>query len=1179
MSGDSTSEGAVVVPTGVVADNSSGGGVQPSAAAAAAAAPEETATATATTDAASGDRQPSDSGAGKNKNNFPTNQKRPSVVTLTSAPENNAEIVRKVTLYDNSNVSVNLDVVRSVTRANTEDRSRDKLNLLANELRKLSFFRQLPSQAVWDLARVVRYVNVPQSKDNTCEVFRQSDTGTTVYFIVAGQCEVWRRGVNAMSKGSAEAIAASTTGGRGGRRMSMVGTTVLSMDSNEMRMVPTLTPDEQKIEYGEMLAVLKAPNSFGELAMLRAQRRTATVIARPETELLKVNSSDFERVVLRLGNVLFMPEQVRHNLAKPKEERTEVEVTLVAELLKNLRFFQRLNIDIVKSLCRPLEMRLLRDDEVCFLEGDIGDAFYVVLTGEVALCKHASEPVDGKAVLPEGAKIGKSVGQYHETHGEVIGVLHAGDTFGEKALLSQEQNVRYTSAVASKTTELLMLNKKDFSRYMGGMEDVVFAHEVAAGLLKIPPAERTAQHLEKLGEMLKSNSFFQEQPPKIRREICRVAQFRAVPKDSVVVKQGDVGDSFYVILRGTLSVHLSESAEHMAARMVATNASTRRERRGLSNIAAAFRGKSPDKGDVVRKKALKWRSNAKNQVFAKKVALQIATTQPAAMITQMERRPPTAETSPVAKPATPLVAESGASDKSPTEESKRASTGNRRQPGEGQAMEPTELYGPCQAFLGNGQGFGELALLNGAPRAATVVTQEASELLMIMKSDYDQVMLQEQQRLQNSVISALRSLPTLGDWDRYLIVKLSYIFKDTCLPSHVVVLSQGQMTNDIFVIREGTCRVTVRKDGGESVASRRQDRLKTPRKLSNNAERMGTTASSATPRRISNQKIGNFRPSLASMVEQRMHMSGAVKEAARSSSSGALALEALDANMRRRESEALHPSPSADLDLCVLGPGECFGEHAVLTRSQQPVTVTTSSATVNLLVSNGDEVMSALNTLQMTHNITNRINDASSRLSALEALQEHAVARNEFMKERERSIIQTWELVNAKHSVGGEVGISSKLREGMSPVSTPRTTARKGGGISLRLPALISPRSGPSTTPRHDAPSVVPRAPDVRVPTPWLSELGQDQPGGLVNFWVADTNVKQTPLGGGVGSTSKHDGIHGASLDLMASPRERTRVSSDPDYILQRTYKGEFISPRRQVRRARPPLFSPRMSV
>ena len=68
-------------------------------------------------------------------------------------------------------------------------------------------------------------------------------------------------------------------------------------------------------------------------------------------------------------------------------------------------------------------------------------------------------------------------------------------------------------------------------------------------------------------------------------------------------------------------------------------------------------------------------------------------------------------------------------------------------------------------------------------------------------------------------------------------------------------------------------------------------------------------------------------------------------------------------------------------------------------------------------------------------------------------------------------------------------------------------------------------------------------------------------------------------LGGGVGSTSKHDGIHGASLDLMASPRERTRVSSDPDYILQRTYKGEFISPRRQVRRARPPLFSPRMSV
>ena len=51
----------------------------------------------------------------------------------------------------------------------------------------------------------------------------------------------------------------------------------------------------------------------------------------------------------------------------------------------------------------------------------------------------------------------------------------------------------------------------------------------------------------------------------------------------------------------------------------------------------------------------------------------------------------------------------------------------------------TELYGPCVIEMSSGQSFGELALIRGEPRGATVITATKSDFMVILKDDYDEV--------------------------------------------------------------------------------------------------------------------------------------------------------------------------------------------------------------------------------------------------------------------------------------------------------------------------------------------------------------------------------------------------------------------------------------------------------
>ena len=67
---------------------------------------------------------------------------------------------------------------------------------------------------------------------------------------------------------------------------------------------------------------------------------------------------------------------------------------------------------------------------------------------------------------------------------------------------------------------------------------------------------RTLEDLEQLVNLTKSNPFFRRLEPKVRYEICKKCKAIRLGVDELVVEQLELGDAFYIILSGSVSVHV-----------------------------------------------------------------------------------------------------------------------------------------------------------------------------------------------------------------------------------------------------------------------------------------------------------------------------------------------------------------------------------------------------------------------------------------------------------------------------------------------------------------------------------------------------------------------------------------------------------------------------------------------
>ena len=590
-------------------------------------------------------------------------------------------------------------------------RSVDDATALHILIRHIRFFGDFPDAASLELCKVLKYEVMPEGG---C-LFKQGDQGDNMYIILTGKVHVCR------FQDELQALLQRTNLEKEG------------MDSKD--------PANWEQMYGKKVVEMTAPQSFGEIALLREDVRTATILADPGTEFMIINAFDFDRILRSLGNIVFMPERLRQILAVPPNKRNLDSRSVLADLLCRHRFMDKLGRNVVFELSSKMILAGMEQNEIIFKQGETGTQFFIILSGSVTI-RLKEAPAPGQRRKPARTSITSGVSGDHDQalqsigeededdgteegtffsgggsriladylHHDELGVelvtLKRGDSFGDRALL-QQATPRTASAIAAEYSELMVLEQSDFQRIFH-IQGRSMGFEKLAELLKIPPGRRTGGDChEIMSILLKVSSFFQTMDKKLHNDICQVAKYKKLDSNSIVFEQGEEGDAFFIIIRGRVSIHVS------------------------SNVALD--------------------SQSKAEKEEKDAAL--------------------------------------------------ASSG----------LDITSKYGQYVKVLTGGHSFGELALLHGKPRTGTIITQEETEFLVIMKEDYDRILQRMQSVELENHVKFLRNFPVMKHWPTSRLVRLAYCFNQIEVEKGTILLDQGEPVHEaslMYVIDSGGVLVT-----------------------------------------------------------------------------------------------------------------------------------------------------------------------------------------------------------------------------------------------------------------------------------------------------------------------------------------------------------------------------------
>ena len=189
-------------------------------------------------------------------------------------------------------------------------------------------------------------------------------------------------------------------------------------------------------------------------------------------------------------------------------------------LLRRMPIFATMSDEEIHLLVARLKIGRHKPGEVIIRQGKRGDRFYIIRQGHVEVT-------------------------HRDDHGEteIVNHLYRGDYFGELALL--EDTPRRATCRATIPTETLILTKRDF-------DELVRKRFEMRGKLDDSIA---------YAELLRRIPIFSEMDGFQVQHIAAKLREETLEKDTLVIRQGDIGDKFYVIKEGKVLVYVSVEGE------------------------------------------------------------------------------------------------------------------------------------------------------------------------------------------------------------------------------------------------------------------------------------------------------------------------------------------------------------------------------------------------------------------------------------------------------------------------------------------------------------------------------------------------------------------------------------------------------------------------------------------
>lgn len=120
--------------------------------------------------------------------------------------------------------------------------------------------------------------------------------------------------------------------------------------------------------------------------------------------------------------------------------------------------------------------------------------------------------------------------------------------------------------------------------------------------------------------------------------------------------------------------------------------------------------------------------------------------------------------------------------------------------------------------IGEGGSFGELALIYGTPRAATIKAATDVKLWGIDRDSYRRILMGSTIRKRKMHEEFLSKVPILENLDKWERLTVADALEAASFEDGAIVVSQGDRGNDFFIIVDGSVIVTqVRNEGGEAL--------------------------------------------------------------------------------------------------------------------------------------------------------------------------------------------------------------------------------------------------------------------------------------------------------------------------------------------------------------------------
>eukprot|EP01029_Cantina_marsupialis_P017097 TRINITY_DN383_c2_g2_i3.p1 TRINITY_DN383_c2_g2~~TRINITY_DN383_c2_g2_i3.p1 ORF type:complete len:655 (+),score=121.90 TRINITY_DN383_c2_g2_i3:1411-3375(+) len=270
------------------------------------------------------------------------------------------------------------------------------------------------------------------------------------------------------------------------------------------------------------VAHLSRGATFGEMSLLYAKERTATVTASEDSKCLALSRFAYRNILLNAASLYQMSMQ---------------------KFLQSVDCFQFLSGQQKAEILDEMEMVEFEENDVIFKEHD-RDTFYIIKAGKVSIQQDSKEHI----VLGVGSWFGRGLEEDNEKVAMVC------ESLGNAPVVNKTTNSEAQETDFIEKSSFRIMNEHN-SAVANGPTIVMKMHfQRFASLLKPLYSSSLEVFDVVMKHLLQSLELFESMDDRQLSQIYSKTNRRFFDEGELICRQGEIGDSFFVIARGEVLV-------------------------------------------------------------------------------------------------------------------------------------------------------------------------------------------------------------------------------------------------------------------------------------------------------------------------------------------------------------------------------------------------------------------------------------------------------------------------------------------------------------------------------------------------------------------------------------------------------------------------------------------------